>query len=299
MDEQERRDLEKRIKFTASQSDEMPSDATSSAKPSKSQAPSSLFGPAESPRGSRFRSFVGFLLRLAVTVIVVFILLTTISYLTIRHFISGEEVVVPNLVGLSPSEGLERLRQLNLSLKLDKKEYSNIVREGDIISQYPFPGTHAKVGAYVKVILSDGPTLIQVPDLRGESYLNAGVKLRALDLQVGEISYLYNDEVKKGTVISHDPPPQSGMPRKYAVNLLVSSGPQARKFPMPALVNSTLKEAQSLVAKLDLTIDRVTEKEQPGAERGIILTQSPPAGTTVSNETKISVVIASGLTIPQ
>ncbi|GAF69066.1 unnamed protein product [marine sediment metagenome] len=205
---------------------------------------------------------------------------------------------MPNLVGISPNEALEKLRPHNLSLKLDQKEYSEIVREGDIISQYPFPGTRAKAGAAVKAILSKGPTLIQVPDLRGERYLNAGVKLRALDLQVGKTSYLYNDEVKKGHVITHDPLPQSGVPRKYAVNLLVSSGPPPRTFPMPDLVNSTLKEAQSLLAKLNLTIDQITEKEQPGAEKGIILAHSPPQGTPVSNETKISVVIASGLNIP-
>jgi len=298
MDEQERPNLEKRIRFTHDLSDETQSTESVSAKASKNQRPSPLFGAPESQRGSRFRSFVGFLFRLAIVVILVFILLTTISYLTIRHFISAEEVVVPNLVSTSPSEALERLHALNLSLKLDKKEYSEIVREGDIISQFPFPGTHAKVGADVKVVLSKGPTLIQVPDLRGESYLNAGVKLRALDLQVGKTSSLYNNEVKKGNVITQDPLPQSAAPRKYAVNLLVSNGPLPRKFPMPGLVNSTLKEAQPLLARLDLTIDQITEKEQPGVEKGIILAQSPPAGTIVSNETKISVVIASGLNIP-
>jgi beta-lactam-binding protein with PASTA domain len=298
MDEQKQRELENRIRFAYESPDEAYSAELTTPLPSQNQKPSPPFQDSGSQHVSRFRSFLGFLFRLAVTVIVVFIVLTTISYLTIRHFISGEEVVVPNLVGMAPGEALERLQSLNLSIKLDKREYSEIVREGDIISQYPFPGTPAKAGAHVKVVLSKGPTLIHVPDLRGESYLNAGVKLRAIDLQVGNTSYLYSPEVKKGNVISQDPLPQSGVPRNYAVNLLVSNGPRPRLFLMPSLVNSTLKEAQSLLAKLDLTISQVSEKEQHGVQKGIILSQSPPAGTAVSNDTKIRLVVASGLNIP-
>jgi beta-lactam-binding protein with PASTA domain len=252
------------------------------------------------PRKRRRRtslSFLRFLVQLAVTTVLVFALLAAVSYFTLRHFIARQEVQVPNLVGLTLEEGLTRLKPLDLALILDKKEYSDIVSKGEILAQYPYAGTRTKIGNAVKVVVSEGTTLVEVPNVRGETFLRAGIRLRAADLQVGNVARAENTDVPNDAVIAQDPPPGSGVPRKYAVNLLVSEGSAPREFLMPNLAHATLKEAQAIITSLGLSVETVQEIDSAGVEKGTILAQQPPAGEIIRSDTKISLTVASGLDV--
>jgi beta-lactam-binding protein with PASTA domain len=248
-------------------------------------------------RRSRTLSFFRFLFQLAVTTVFVFALLAGVGYFTLRHFIARKEVQVPNLAGLTLEEALPRLKSFDLALTLEKKEYSDATGKGEILAQYPYPGTRTKVGNAVKVILSEGTTLVEVPNVKGETFVRAGIRLRAADLQVGNVARVENRDVPRDSVIAEDPPAGSGVPRKQPVNLLLSEGESLKEFLMPNLVQATLKEAQAIIAKLGISIEKIEEVDSPGAEKGAILAQKPPAGETIRSDTKIALTVASGLDV--
>ena len=176
------------------------------------------------------RGFLGllfFAIRMLITVVVSFALLSTISYFVIRRFVVVPEKPVPNVVGLTPEQALKEITQNKFTMTFEKYEFSAVLDEGRIVSQYPFGGVKAKIGSQVRLILSKGSPLVSVPDVRGDTEVSARIKIRAADFSVGNISRINDARIRKDLVIAQDPPPQAGAPRNHAINLLVSNGSPA------------------------------------------------------------------------
>lgn len=250
--------------------------------------------PTPSEVASTLRRFVFFLIRLVIVTIIVFFFLATISDVTIRHFISGTEVVAPSIIGYTVEEAVQSLSQYDLSIKESGRDFNEIVKKGTIISQYPEAGTKVKVGTPIKVVISDGPEMVVIPDVRGETYLKAGIEIRSKDLQVEHTTYIYDPQIEKDAVIAQDPPPQAKAPRFYKVGLLVSLGKEPQTLSMPGLLSLTLPEARHLLALMNLSIGSTSLKAETRVGANIIVGQQPTAGTTVNPETPITIIVSSG-----
>jgi serine/threonine-protein kinase len=232
------------------------------------------------------RNLFFFAFRMFFTVILVFILLSTVSYFVIRSFVIVGEQPVPNVVGLMPAQALEQISQKKFTMTLEKYDYSRVLEEGRIMSQYPAGGVRAKIGSPVRVVLSKGSPLVSVPDVRGDTEVSAGIKIRAADLSVGTISRKYDARVKKDDVIAQDPPPQAGIARNYAVKLLVSLGAAPGEYAMPSLVHLTLAEATELIENLGMTISEI-RKLDSSLPKNRVVEQNPPSGAILNQTKKI------------
>lgn len=221
-------------------------------------------------------------------------ILASASYFTVWYFIRGEEIKIPNLVGLEMNQVLTTLQPFGISVKLDKYEYSEIVPAGKVITQYPYPGTNAKKGSPVKLTISKGSPLIKVPNLVGDLYTNAEVKIRAAGLTVGNHSFIMGDQVNKDKVISQDPLPQSGVPKDFSINLLINTGAEAKKIVMPDLSSFTINEATEILLKNG--IKSINSERRKSAEKssGMVIEQNPKAGTLITPETTIQLIISAG-----
>jgi eukaryotic-like serine/threonine-protein kinase len=241
-----------------------------------------------------YRGIFSFAFRMLVTVIISFVLLTSLSYFVIRHFVIVPEYSVPNVIGLTPEKALQKLTNKKFSMTFDKHDYSRILEEGRIIAQYPTGGVSAKTGSPVRVVISKGSPLVNVPDLRGDTEVSAGIKIRAADLKVGHISRKYDSRIKKDAVISQDPMPRTGTLRNYPVKLLISSGPAPKKYLMPSLENHTLAEARTKLEFLGFTISEI-KKADTSFPRNRVLSHIPPAGGILKKNSKISITVSSGM----
>ena len=69
--------------------------------------------------------------------------------------IKKTEIPAPNIAGYRVEKAIALLHEkgLDLSLKIEKLEYSNLVEEGEIISQYPRAGTFVKSGTELRGLL--------------------------------------------------------------------------------------------------------------------------------------------------
>ena len=103
---------------------------------------------------------------LALTLVVVALL----SALTAMRFaIHGQEVEVPAIVGLTPSDAGRAVATLGLQLEVERQYYSPQIPEGRIMSQLPLPGAKVRRGWQVRVAQSLGPQRVAIPDVTKQS----------------------------------------------------------------------------------------------------------------------------------
>jgi serine/threonine-protein kinase len=239
--------------------------------------------------------------RLVATTLLVLGLVGAAAYMTLRFYVGGREIKVPNVCGSSVEDALEKLDSAGLLLKFDRREYSEVVPRGNIVAQFPAPDTKVKTGTPVRLVLSDGAVRVRAPNLVGMTEINAGVAVRSVaqaDLDLGPGAADFSPKVKKGDVIAQDPPPGTPILRGSKVRLLVSRGPKPADYNMPDLRNRTIQEARTTLAALQLLLGEIREADQAGADRGIVLAQQPGPGTRVMPGGSVILTIATGLGEP-
>ena len=232
--------------------------------------------------------------RFLILTMIFFALLVGASYWVVSRAIRGHELNAPNITGRSIAEAMATLQNDRISLLLDRHEPHDWIPEGDIIRQFPQPGARIKSGTPIRVVVSKGAPRVTVPDLRGQSRIAAGIRLRNLGLDVGAVAEVPRSGQAGGTVMATDPPGGSGVIDGSRINLLISSGrpTAAAQRTMPDLYGLTPAEAREVLAQSGLIIAEERKSPAEGVLAGRIHTQSPPAGQSVSSGTPISVVFA-------
>ena len=240
-------------------------------------------------RVSRF--FLSLVLLLVATA-VFFSLLVIVSYLVIGYFIRGEEIEVPDLTARSVTEALHLLKPWDIALVMDREEPSDTLPVGEIISQRPGAGSKIKAHAQVRVVISAGHRLVELPsDLIGRSRLEVGIRLRELGLEVGNVTQLPRVGQKSDIVLDMDPPIGTGVPPGSSINLLVSSENQSFTFMMPDLVGLTPALASSALDSYGLRLGSTREGHGPGISPGTIYEQKPEAGSLIGPSSEIEVIV--------
>jgi serine/threonine-protein kinase len=100
----------------------------------------------------------------------------------VKLFVSSgpEQVIVPDVIGLSRESAEGRLRDEGLSVSVEEVESDE--PEDEVISQTPAGGTSVEQGSAVTISVSVGQPQVTVPDVTGLSPSAASARLRALGL---------------------------------------------------------------------------------------------------------------------
>ena len=141
-----------------------------------------------------------------------------------------EGTVVPLVVSMGPEprtvptpadgDGYERVAAALEAVQLvpvRAEEHSDTVPLGHVIRLSPAAGEQAARGDEVTVVVSRGPQLVPVPDVRGQSLEQAEASLEAAGLRLGQIL-----GSNKGKVLYTDPPPGESVRKGTEVNVLTS-----------------------------------------------------------------------------
>jgi serine/threonine-protein kinase len=132
------------------------------------------------------------------------------------------QIRMPYIVGLEEDAARSALQNMGLELVVESEEPHPELPAFTIIRQSIPPNDPISPGSQVGVVLSQGPPLIEVPDMGGLRYEEAEQRLKELDLMVQK----YEDWSAEtpGNVINQDPPAASLVANKTLVTLFVSSG---------------------------------------------------------------------------
>lgn len=105
-------------------------------------------------------------------------------------------------------------------------------------------------------------------------------------------SDVFDDDVPAGLVVGSDPAAGREVRKLQPVSLFVSKGPQL--FPLPKLAGESLPAAQSAVKRAEMAMGPVTERFDENVPAGVVLSQTPAAGTDVRRGTRVSLVVSKG-----
>lgn len=130
---------------------------------------------------------------------------------------------VPDVTGMTPGQARAELSDAGFSEITTANEFSETVPRGDVVSQDPGPGSRARSGQAVSLVVSRGEAK-EVPQLVGESAVSATRAVTGLDLEV-VTSEEPSDSVPEGGVIAQEPSPGQVLEEGDVVSLVISSGP--------------------------------------------------------------------------
>ena len=154
------------------------------------------------------------------------------------------------------------------------------------------------VAASLVWILSRTPATIAIPNVAGQTVAEAKEALKKSKFEAGEEKSEASDTVAEGRVIRTDPEAGSGRKEGTKVNLVVSSGKQS--FQLSNYVGRKYTEvvAELKEKKVPENLIQMEEEESSESEPGIILRQSPAAGTTydLSKASTITLTVAKKVT---
>ncbi len=204
----------------------------------------------------------------------------------------GETPRVPPVRGRNRVDAEEILQ--NAGFQVIVIEGPSQAEAGTVVFQDPASGTELALGEAVTITVSTGPGQIFVPDVRGQTLLQAFETLRAQGFRVGERRES-SATVEQGEIIDTDPPHGFPVSAGLEVFVIVSDGPPLVAIPdVQGLLFDTGRLA---IERVGLVIGAVTfEPVEPGSsDAGRILAQTPPPNLEVSTETPVDVVVGESL----
>jgi serine/threonine-protein kinase len=188
-------------------------------------------------------------------------------------------VAVPNVSGKSAADAQQALEQVGFAVTLERKNDEAVPKDG-AISTDPAAGAALSRDSGVKLVVSDGPAPVPVPDVAGKAFDEASKALTDARFTVQRADD-FSDTVDKGKVLRTEPAANQAAARGSAVVVRVSKGPEL--VAVPDFTGLTIEAASQKVSALGLPVPDVSGYA-PGKP---VVAQSPKAGSQIPKSTKI------------
>lgn len=217
------------------------------------------------------------------------------AFLAFGKFWSLSEVVVPNVVGKQVDTARNLITSNNLRVSVSDT-YSDKVAAGYVISQNPEAGATVKEQRMITIVVSKGPEITGVPDVRGLKRRDAELQIKNAGLTVGKVEEQYSADVPADTVIAQNPRPPAQVGKGTAVDLTVSKGAGPRKLALPDFRGTPLSTVTSQLESLKLKVGTVSEGASDRYPPGTIISQNPAPGTEVTEGSTVDLQAAKSAT---
>jgi serine/threonine-protein kinase len=184
-----------------------------------------------------------------------------------------ERYEVPALAGKTTAEAEQQLAAVRLKVGTITRKYSAEVAKNRVISTDPPAGEQVPRGTAIVLVLSNGPQLVNVPQVTGRPVDEATQTLQQAGFRVTTRTTA-SDQVAKNLVVAQNPNGGTA-PRGSVVELTVSAGPPLVR--VPDVRDKKIRQAQQILERAGF---RVSILRLPGGP-GNVLAQYPSPGTEV------------------
>lgn len=205
-------------------------------------------------------------------------------------------VAVPSVVGKTLEQAKTDITTAKFVVGKTTEVFDDKIAAGSIVDQSPAAGATAEVGSEVTLIISKGPELVEVPDIVDTTEEEARAALTALGFMPDPQPDQYSAEVKGGVIISQDPEAGTSLPKGSSIKYVPSRG--VEMLEVPNVVGKKSSTAKSDLTTLGFTV-KVVEEFSSTVESGIVISQNPGAGITVSKDSKITIAVSKGKEVVQ
>jgi beta-lactam-binding protein with PASTA domain len=207
------------------------------------------------------------------------------------------EYIVPDLVATPEAEARNLIAPNDWELSVERERNDTIDVVGQVIRTVPSSGVSLAEGEPFLMVVSEGPTLREIPDSTGLPLAEAQKQLTDRGLAVEAVEE-FDEEVPVGSVVSWtvpgDPTLTTGalvLP-DTVVQLVVSQGPAPRS--VPNITGVPLSQAQAAVAEVQLAVAEERQDFSDTVPVGNVISQSPQPGTEVERGATVTVVVSRG-----
>jgi beta-lactam-binding protein with PASTA domain len=208
--------------------------------------------------------------------------------LQIPSFIARRPRPAPEIEGLTLNEADEAVARYHL-LVLPVGEEPSDLDEGVIISQKPEPGELIRSGGVVRVVLSSGKPMVQVPQLAGLELVQATDLLESAGLFVEDVVSKH-DTLAEDLAIGTEPVAGTTVEKGSKVKLFVSLGPDFVE--VPKVTGRKLSTASKIIREKGFAVGDITYKVTGEYYQGTVMQQTPKAGDMAPGGSSIDLVVA-------
>ena len=135
--------------------------------------------------------------------------------------------------------------------------------------------------------------MVKVPDVTGKTYEEAQKELNKYDLGIHK-STAPSDTVAKGKIISQDPADGKKVKKHTTVNVVISSGEEAKMTTIPSVVGLAEADAEKALQAKNLIVKKGDPVYSDDVEQGEVVSVSPSEGAEVKEGTTVTLVISKG-----
>ena len=197
-------------------------------------------------------------------------------------------VTVPDLTGRTRGAAERTIDRLGLEVQRGQPISNPRMRRGRVLMQTPLPGEEVPRGSTVRIVLSSGPEMRQVPSIRGLARADAIGLLQRFGFQVAIRRIHHRSE--ENSIVGTLPEGGKQAPVGGRVVMVVSNGPP--RMMAPNVVGLMPGDARARLQAVGLSLGRVSYDPFSADSAGTIIAQSPAAGDSLRMGSAVRVTLA-------
>jgi eukaryotic-like serine/threonine-protein kinase len=198
-----------------------------------------------------------------------------------------------NVAGLSADAAAAKLHKAGLKTTT-KSEPSKTVEAGLVIGTEPPAETEVQEGHLITLLVSSGPAPVRVPDVTGQSLEAAEATLMNAELALGAITRKASSTSVPGTVLAQSPAAGGSVHAGQKVELTVAKAP--KEITVPEVEGAAQAAAAAHLKNAGFTTRVVSVPSTEPAQVGVVLKQSPAAGTKARKGATVTLTVGAQLT---
>lgn len=205
---------------------------------------------------------------------------------------------VPDLVEMPEAEARNLVAPNRWILEITRERSDLVPVVGQVVRTVPQSGVDLAEGEPFLIVVSDGPTLRELPESTGLTLPEAQTRLVERGLDVLTPVEQHDEVVPVGTIITWSVPGDATLGAgslvepATPVELVVSLGPAPRS--VPDVVGKPVGAARTELEELGLTLTEVGQEFSDDIVLGSVLSQGIEPGAEVARGSDLTVIVSRG-----
>jgi serine/threonine-protein kinase len=212
--------------------------------------------------------------------------------LAMKSTMRSTEVTVPELRPLSLDAATTAVAPLELRLEVVDRRHDPAVASGGVLQQDPPAGASVRRGRKIKLVVSLGGRVLEVPDLLARPDRTVEIELTRAGFAAGDEARVHSTAAGPGRVIAQVPAPGSPTVPNARVHRLISRGERDEVWVMPDLTGLSRTAAERWIEACGLRVGPVRRVPGRGRSSGTVAGQLPLAGYPVRSREVVELGVA-------
>lgn len=227
-----------------------------------------------------------------ISTFIILALLGILAVTVLPGLLSPKDVTVPNVSGKSLDDAVTELLSKGFVIGQTKELTDEHIGKGKIIKTDPDAGTTAKEGSKINLYKSAGKEKFVLSDYTGRPIDEVTALLQNENFKDIKTKDVY-DNSDPGTIVGQSPAPgKKVVPEDTVLKFDVSKGPE--KIILKDLTQYNLQGAKDYAANAGLTIDASQQQYSDTIPSGMVISQSPAAGTEMQKGDTVTIITSKG-----